>query len=359
MNRVRDFDKSTRLPIALACGVTMGLLSGCQNDVIQSYRVPRSEAAKRELRMLAAILPHGERTWYFKLTGPAQEVGVHKDEFRKFVESSRFSDNSNQPLIWDNIPESWQREPTSGPRYATFQVDPNQPSIELTVTSLGRESGSVLDNVQRWRGQLGLPPIAPDELSKLVETAKVADMTAQFVDMTGTGSLRNTMQTPPFAAGQSPRLFPTGGDEAKPPKYTKPADWTESQSEMSVLTFRVAKGDQSAKVTVTPLPGQAGGLLQNVNRWRSQLGLEPVSDEGIRKEAQKIDIAGVTGDYVSLAGHESAGNARQAILGVLFEQGTKTWFVKMMGNAELVKSEKPNFEAFVRSIQFEKSDGSK
>ena len=61
-------------------------------------------------------------------------------------------------------------------------------SLELTVTPLGRESGSVLDNIQRWRGQLGLPAVTEQELPKIVEELKVADTTAQFVDMIGMAS---------------------------------------------------------------------------------------------------------------------------------------------------------------------------
>ena len=53
-------------------------------------------------------------------------------------------------------------------------------------------------------------------------------------------------------------------------QIVQPGDWVEVQAEMSVASFRVTKGDQSAQVTVTPLPGRAGGVLENVKRWRTR-----------------------------------------------------------------------------------------
>src|SRR5437660_538544 len=90
-----------------------------------------------------------------------------------------------------------------------------------------------------------------------------------------------------------PKTKAAGAAATKPFQYTMPGGWTESRAEMSVASFRVIKGDQSAQVTVTPLPGRAGGILENVKRWRTQVGLEPVSDEALQKDLQKIDVAGV------------------------------------------------------------------
>ena len=39
-------------------------------------------------------------------------------------------------------------------------------------------------------------------------------------------------------------------------------------------------------------------------------------------------------------------------LGVILPHGAKTWFVKLQGDSALAEREKPNFEAFVKSIRF-------
>ena len=37
--------------------------------------------------ILGVILPLGEQTWFFKMTGPSEVVGRHKAEFESYVKS--------------------------------------------------------------------------------------------------------------------------------------------------------------------------------------------------------------------------------------------------------------------------------
>ncbi len=63
-------------------------------------------------------------------------------------------------------------------------------------------------------------------------------------------------------------------------RLTLPAGWKESPpSEFRVASFRVRGKDarEDADVSVVPLPGDAGGDLANVNRWRGQVDLAPVT----------------------------------------------------------------------------------
>ena len=41
-------------------------------------------------RTLAVSIPHGEQTWFFKLTGPASLVAEQKQAFDGFLKSVRF-----------------------------------------------------------------------------------------------------------------------------------------------------------------------------------------------------------------------------------------------------------------------------
>jgi hypothetical protein len=351
-----------QLATSLGLGLAACLVFGCEKDEIRSYQVPRvntprrevpSEAPKREVRMLAAILPHGDRTWYFKLTGAPLEIETRKVEFRRFVESSRFAEGGEQPLTWTTIPEGWRREAGSDLRYATFRIDSGNGSLELTVTPLGRGSGSVLSNINRWRDQLGLRPVGEADLPKLVEEGKVGDAMAQFADFTGTISGEGS-KMPPFASRRETGSRMMEGARANSPTYQKPAGWkVKAPTVMSVANFQVDDGAQSAEVTITPLAGQAGGLAANVNRWRAQIGLGEVSEEQILKDLRQIDASGALAKYTDLVGPDSAGAQRQRILAAVIERGATTWFVKIKGNADLVGKEKPNFEAFIKSMKFD------
>ena len=50
-----------------------------------------------------------------------------------------------------------------------------------------------------------------------------------------------------------------------------------------------------ADVSVIPLPGMAGRDIDNVNRWRGQVGLAPVSEGELGKLAETVQVGGQEG----------------------------------------------------------------
>ena len=116
-------------------------------------------------------------------------------------------------------------------------------------------------------------------------------------------------------------------------------------NEFRKAAFNVADGDATAEITVIDLELGAGDLLQNVNRWRDQVGLPAATAAEVAESTKKISTLGGSGDYVELVGPKGA------ILGVRVLAGGKSWFVKLTGDSDLAKQEKPRFEAFVKSLK--------
>ena len=75
--------------------------------------------------------------------------------------------------------------------------------------------------------------------------------------------------------------------------WTLPGGWeTVAPGEVRLASFNVkGQGNKQADVSVIPLPGLAGGDLNNVNRWRGSVGLQPVTQEELAKLAEKVEIA--------------------------------------------------------------------
>jgi hypothetical protein len=119
---------------------------------------------------------------------------------------------------------------------------------------------------------------------------------------------------------------------------------------MSVASFTVSGGGQEAALTITPLGGNQDPLA-NINRWRRQVGLPPLTDLG-DDPPQPIDVAGVSGSLVDIGGPEGR------TLAVIAPRGGMTWFYKLSGPDPLVKSQRDAFEAFVRSVRFDAEGGS-
>jgi hypothetical protein len=336
----------------LACGLVAAAILGCQNDEeIRRFQVPREP----RVRLLAAIVPHGDRTWFVKVAGPDPVVEEHKTAFKTFVQSFRFDDKADPPLTWE-VPKGWKQDrtpPGKGQfaRFATFRLSgKDSDDLELTVTSLGREgqAGDIEANVNRWRGQLGLAPV--DDLANVAQTLKVGQIKATLVDMKGTGS-RLIAARPMAAEREHPGAAP-GPQEPGELTYKVPEGWTKAKPKLfSVATFRTGAGDDSPEVTVTPLKGGAGGAVENLNRWREQVGLPRAKGKELVKDMRKIDIGGGEGLYVEMVGRE------KAIFGAITVQGGHTWFFKMMGPVGAVARQRAAFETFIRSVQFDGGKG--
>jgi hypothetical protein len=312
--------------------------------------------------MLAAIIPHGDEAWFFKLTGPDTAAGSQAEAFEQLVKSVQLPEGSGDPK-WD-LPSGWVQKPGNAMRFATLELDAGGEKLECTVSRLpGNEANwedYVLANVNRWRGQLSLPQIAATDLSRETKAVELTGgKAAVLINIVGESSgsgmggapFAGTGTRPPFAASAS-RSAATSS--AKKISYKAPSGWTpgelqSSRSGFSVpreAVFEVKDGKQRVEITVTKLPGSAGGTLQNVNRWRGQIGLEDISAEQLEKDKKQLDLAGKPADYVQFSGSD------QTVLGVLAARDGQTWFIKLQGHNELAARERQNFEEFVQSIKF-------
>jgi hypothetical protein len=122
---------------------------------------------------------------------------------------------------------------------------------------------------------------------------------------------------------------------------------------MRVASFRVnGKDGKQADVGVVPLPGLMGRDLENVNRWRSSVGLGAVREEDLSKLAQPVEVAGQPGQLYEQAGENPGSGEKTRILAAVSRQNNVAWFFKIAGDDELVAQQKPAFIEFLKSISF-------
>jgi hypothetical protein len=352
---------TSRLPPAglpLLGALLLWITAGCQEkEGIRHYRVDKVPEPEAKARLLAVIFPLEQHTWFFKLVGPIETVDEHAKEFIRFVNSIRFPEGAGKPA-WQ-LPEGWSEEPGSSDlRYATLYLGPKDRSLFLTVTRLGPQAGSLLDNINRWRRQdLGLRPISEGEIKKVAQDLKIGGREATLVKMKGPGGKKGA-KGPPFPMSGHPPVGPA----LRPPTlgYHKPAGWKAEEVRRSTIpldaAFEVTEGGQKARVTVLRLAGGGRDLLANVNRWRTQdLGLKPIDEGELEKSVRKTEVAGVSASLVDMAGPEGAG--RKRVLGAAVPRGEWTWFITMKGPADLVEKQRPAFEAFLKSVRFDGAPG--
>lgn len=137
-------------------------------------------------------------------------------------------------------------------------------------------------------------------------------------------------------------------DSAPEIRYTVPEGWKELEpSGIRIGNFKVYAADGSAEITVLTFPGDVGGMLANINRWRDQIGLGSITAEQVAEFSQPCEIAGHEGRYVRLEGEN------QSILGAILPFHGNTWFFKMQGDSSVVLAGDSAMKQFLDSIQFE------
>ena len=95
-------------------------------------------------------------------------------------------------LKW-SLPKGWSEAPGGGTmRFATFTA-PYAGKLEATVVVLPGPAGGELANVNRWRGQIGLPPMDETGLAKAREVLKTKAGALNVYDFTSEGQAKSRM----------------------------------------------------------------------------------------------------------------------------------------------------------------------
>lgn len=182
------------MPVRARSLVFLGLsllVAGCGKpaDDIRAYTVPREkEAAKKpapesgdKYRMLAAVIPaDGKFFWFVKFVGPVEVVSPLVADFDSFVKSIKAGNDSNVPPTY-TIPDGWKSVPVTGMQSRIVSLRKGDAQMYLSNPF----SGSLLENVNRWRKEVGLRDVTEAELKDVTTEIKLGDKTAYTVDLRG------------------------------------------------------------------------------------------------------------------------------------------------------------------------------
>jgi hypothetical protein len=352
----------------------LGLAAGCGREEIRVYEAPKDSPAAAAA---AQSLPD--------LGQPAAAA---------------------RPQLTWKLPPGWQERPATAIRVGHFVVaGPDHQEAEVTVIPLAGTGGSDLDNVNRWRAQVNLPAVNAEQLSRLAVSVPIGGFegrlfdlvgdsyeandqrtlaavlrregTAWFFKMTGPAKLVGdqkgafleflralqfgganagasagtaaTAASPAPAAAAAAAATPTAPGDAGLPRWQVPEHW-QAQSPGAMQAARFAPRDAAgrAEISVAMLPGDGGGRLANVNRWRRQLGLGPISEADLAAAAQPLPAGGAAGYWVDIPAPESG----RRMVAAAVQVGDRSWFYKLTGEAAVVEREKPVFLQFVQTAAY-------
>ena len=139
-----------------------------------------------------------------------------------------------------------------------------------------------------------------------------------------------------------------------PLTWTIPDHW----EKQSLTTFRKASylvphpslPDVMGDFSIVSFPGDAGGLLNNVNRWRNQLSLPPISEterHDIQYTIQHDSLDIIFFDFITSP--SSTGDKKRLLIGT-FLYHNERYFFKLTGPYDLLDTEKVAFMSILRTL---------
>jgi len=160
---------------------------------------------------------------------------------------------------------------------------------------------------------------------------------------------------PEASAGAAP-AGPAMADTAVPTAegaaltWPSPAGWVpKAATAMRKGTFAVPGDAGECDLSITAFPGDVGGELANVNRWRSQIGMTPLRPEELEAGVSQLQSNGLT---FTLAELLPSGDAKvKSILGAMVPFGGGTWFFKLTGPKASVQANRDAFLAFLHGVK--------
>jgi len=366
-----------RAVLLAACSVALLALAGCEDkNEIRSYQTPKETPGVVN-------------------AAPAQPVAAATGE---------------EPIHW-GLPEGWTQQPGDDIRFATLTDARTDPPLTVTVTKLPARAGDLLANVNRWRGQLGLDPIDEARLVQEVHPLEGVALASVLVDLVAPETegaeparmLAAIYETPvwtwflkstaprsqmqareaevlsiyrsvhldtdgahgePAAAPTNPAPDPAIGSTIgapvivsapadQPLVYTVPEGWREDTTPRTarLATLLIGGDPVLAEMAITRFPGDVGGELANVNRWRGQIGLDAVASID---EQGGVDttIGGAPGRVYRIVG-PGEGDLKTGILVAFVERDGHIWFFKTVGPIDVLDEHRDRFDVFLSSIQFQ------
>ena len=336
----------------------VAVIFGCESpEQIQQYRIPKSRSDLGEIgtkrlpvasskpkqpevvdtRMVVAFTEQQGATWFFKVTGPVAAVDSSEDQWRSILDSVTYEKDGVPE--W-KLPEGWKLGPAKPMRMATL-VSPKN-SVEISVSSLGPNQ-DLLDNVNRWRRQLGLQPL--QEKANLDLETMTTDAAEMLVfDETGKMVLGNS---PPPRGARTLTRDPHQSQLT----YDIPDGWIESKQSMMVpVRLRYGTDKSAPQITVTQLLAAANKWIPNAQRWAGQVGIAP-DENSLEELTDSLTVDGISGKKIRLLPNDD--DSEFGMVGAMVVRDDIAWFFKFIGKKKFVAENQQMFDDFLQSFKFD------
>ena len=176
--------------------------------------------------ILAAMVPQGETSWFFKMSGPDKFVAAQKPAFLEFLRSIRFASAPTSAMAssttappptapvkatvppaatpapagsgageptW-TVPLGWTTQAPGQMIHTRFAIGTG--GANVTVSVFGGTAGGLLANVNRWLGELKLPAVTENNLASVTTPIQIQANKATVFEAAGSGQRTIAVMAP-------------------------------------------------------------------------------------------------------------------------------------------------------------------
>ncbi len=395
-----------RFTVVMGVSALAWMAAGCGKDEVRVYQAPQDAPP------VAAANPQGGAT----LTPPASEI-PRSATSRSSSSAGSESSASERPAVPWTVPAGWEEMPASGMRVASYGVKrPDGRSVDISVVAMGGGAGGELENVNRWRDQIGLEPATEADLAGLRSIIPAGNRQVVMYQLDGKkavldGKYPARTLAAIMPAGEMTVFFKITGESAlvaeqKPQflAWLKSVDTGggggESAPEASASSSAPAPASPAAvsggSERASGGGGGGGGGADGLPNWQVPSGWKAAGPKPMRLASFDIPDAAGNGDVsisklsgngggllanvnrwrgqvglapleagalaansktVATAGGDSGTwvelvGTEKTILGAILARGEVSWFFKLTAPAAVAAQNRDAFEQFVRSIRF-------
>ncbi|MFG0307245.1 MAG: hypothetical protein ACF8Q5_13630 [Phycisphaerales bacterium JB040] len=131
---------------------------------------------------------------------------------------------------------------------------------------------------------------------------------------------------PAGSTGEPAGSGPSAGADGPIPGLAVPPGWTldPEPRTMRLATYIAPDAGGAVEVALSRFGGRVGGELANINRWRGQMGLEPVGEGELESVIERYATPGFEGYQTRIESERGV----MLAAGVYEEAIDQTWFVR-------------------------------
>jgi len=353
---MRKLNRIARAAVIASALTLLG--AGCSKQEISSYEAPKESYAPKVSAMASApgraaaeSMPHVH--WELP-TGWEEKPG---NRFRVAGEEDRFAEVRIVPLkslagMEGQVVNMWREElglapgPTNGVKGASVEIGGGAGEMFDLV-------GAGTNFLGKYKGRTTAAVLERDGLMWFVkmsgEDSVVGREQAAFKGFLKSLTFHDEPHGDEVASARpaaEAHNHHEGEHEPHPETWDAPAGWKKVPPGTMVLAaYQAANG--AADVSVSVFPGDVGGMLANVNRWRGQMGVAPISAGDLAKEVKTIELAsGEKASAVEIEGTVAKTGKPGRLYALVMTRGSKSWFFRMTGDPAAVTAEKENLAKF-------------